>query len=71
MVRIKRYRFNMRHHEAGKGDDPRPCSISQFERGLRYDYAFRKDHLSLGFDAWVEITGQKERLENARKKFKA
>ena len=60
----------MKYSEAGKGDDPRPCSVSEFERGLRYEYAFRKDNQNLDFDAWVLVTGQKERLDRARDKFK-
>lgn len=59
----------MKHYDAGKGDDPRPCSVSQVERGLRYDYAFRKDHKNLDFTQWVEITGNRERLDRARAKF--
>ena len=55
---------------AGKGDDPRPSFISEVEKSLRYEYAFRKRHKSLEFDQWIETTGNRERLERAREKFR-
>ncbi len=55
---------------AGKGDDPRPSFISEVEKSLRYEYAFRKGHRGLEFDQWLEVTGNKERLELACEKFR-
>ena len=55
---------------AGKGDDPRPCSISYVERSLRYEYAFRKGLKGLEFDAWLDATGNRRKLDLAREKFR-
>lgn len=38
---------------SGKGDTPRPHSVSDEERSNRYDYAFRKEDLELTYEEWL------------------
>jgi len=38
----------------GKGDTPRPSSVSEEEKSLRWDYAFRKDMPNASFEEWVK-----------------